>query len=228
MTSPARKGWRAIHGEARRRIAERIWPPGAQVPNETALAAEFGAARATVNRAMRALADEGLVERRRKGGTRVVEAPQRHARAVIPLIREEIEASGAAAGYRLIARERAVPPAEIAAAFRGENDAPGANERDALRVAALHLADDAPYVLEDRWINLEAAPGADGIAFDEISANEWLVRHAPFTDGDIAMSAVPASQAEAEALRIAPGAPLLAVERTTRAAGDVITIARLA
>ncbi|MEL7466773.1 MAG: GntR family transcriptional regulator [Pseudomonadota bacterium] len=212
-------GWRAIHGEARRRITERIWAPGARIPVEAALAEEFGVARATVNRAIRALADEGLVERRRKGGTRVVEAPRRQARAAIPLIREEIEATGAQAAYRLIPRPLSPPQKEIAALFGGAA---------AKQVAGLHLADGAPFVLEDRWINIEAAPEAARIAFDDVSANEWLVRNAPFTDGDIAMSARAASRNEAEALGVEPGAPLLIVERTTRADGRVVTVARLA
>lgn len=219
MSANARTGWRAIHGEARRRIAQRIWPPGALIPVEAALAEEFGVARATVNRAIRALAEEGLVERRRKGGTRVVEAPKRQARAAIPLIRDEIEATGRAPDYRLLSAVQKEPPADVALAFAGAASK---------HVVALHMADDAPFVLEERWINLGAAPAAAAIDFAEISANEWLVRNAPFTDGDIAMSAKPASDAEAEALRVSPGAPLFVVERATRADGVAVTIARLA
>ena len=47
------------------RIRENIWPPGANLPGEIELAKEFGCARATVNRAMRELVDEGILERHR-------------------------------------------------------------------------------------------------------------------------------------------------------------------
>ena len=43
------------------RIRENIWPPGANLPGEIELAKEFGCARATVNRAMRELVDEGIL-----------------------------------------------------------------------------------------------------------------------------------------------------------------------
>jgi hypothetical protein len=47
-------GWEDIRAEVLRRIRARDWPPGALIPGEEALAAEFGVARATVNRALRA------------------------------------------------------------------------------------------------------------------------------------------------------------------------------
>ena len=61
------------------------------MPGEVDLAEEFGCARATVNRAMRELADEGFIDRKRKAGTRIKSSPTRHAKFAIPLIRDEIE-----------------------------------------------------------------------------------------------------------------------------------------
>ena len=54
----------------------------------------YGAARATVSRAMRELADDGIVERRRKTGTRVRLSPIRQARFGIPVVKTEIEEAG--------------------------------------------------------------------------------------------------------------------------------------
>ena len=53
--------------------------PGDTVPGEAALAGEFGCARVTVNRALRELAEAGVVERRRRAGTRVLAATPRDA-----------------------------------------------------------------------------------------------------------------------------------------------------
>jgi formimidoylglutamate deiminase len=93
VTVPAIRSWQAVQDEVRRRIAERVWRPGAFIPHEADLAREFGCARATVNRALRELAEEGLLDRRRKAGTRVAVNPIRRARFDIPVIRDEIEAS---------------------------------------------------------------------------------------------------------------------------------------
>ena len=94
MPARGKASFKAIRDELARRIALRVWEPGALIPGEEALAAEFGAARATVNRALQELARSGVVEHRRKAGTRVARNPVREARFLIPLVRDEIEALG--------------------------------------------------------------------------------------------------------------------------------------
>ena len=61
----------AITSEVRRRIVDREWRQGDRIPDEAELAVEFGVARATVNKALQLLAEEGLLDRRRRAGTRV-------------------------------------------------------------------------------------------------------------------------------------------------------------
>ena len=80
------------------------------MPGEVDLAEEFGCARATVNRAMRELADEGFIDRKRKAGTRIKSSPTRHAKFAIPLIRDEIENSGETYRYALIRRDTPKTP----------------------------------------------------------------------------------------------------------------------
>ena len=65
--------------------------PGEFIPNEADLALELGCARTTVNRALRAVAETGLLDRRRKVGTKVTTNPVRKATISIPIIRQEIE-----------------------------------------------------------------------------------------------------------------------------------------
>ena len=62
--TPAEKvSFRDVKAEILRRITQQEWVPGALLPGEVDLAAEFAVARATVNRAMRELTEEGLLER---------------------------------------------------------------------------------------------------------------------------------------------------------------------
>lgn len=212
-------GWRSVRDEALRRIGSGEWKPGDTIPHEAALAQTLGCSRSTVNRAMRALADAGLVRRKRKAGTRVVEHPERRAQMRVPLIREEIEAGGAT--YRYAVREvgDGPAPAEEVSRFKGAQR---------LRfVSALHFANETPFVLEDRWINLDATPGAAEEDFAAVSANEWLVRNAPFTGGEIAVGVAAAQEPRASELRVAAGSPLLIVARETWAGDAVVTRARL-
>ena len=115
MTGP--NTWQGVQEEVRRRIRSREWKPGELIPTETDLACELGCARTTVNRALRELAEAGLIERRRKSGTRVARHPTGRAVIEIPLIRREVEATGARYGYALLSRAIGPPPARVAYAL---------------------------------------------------------------------------------------------------------------
>ena len=200
--------WQGVMEEVRRRIHARDWPPGALIPNEADLAAEFGVARATVNRALRTLAEAGLLDRRRKAGTRVALQPVAKATLDIPVLRLEVEARGKEYGYRRLARTEALPPDDIATAMQ-TGDAP------LLHIRALHLAGDAPYALEDRWINPGVIAAARDEPFTRISANEWLLANAPYTHGEIGFSATNADAREAAELGCATGSALFVLDRLT-------------
>lgn len=213
--------FRTIRDEMARRISERQWLPGALIPGEEVLAREFGAARATVNRALQELARAGLVERRRRAGTRVVLHPVREARFIIPLVRQEIEEKGAAYQYRLLSRKETTAP-EIVRARLGLGE-----EASLLNVRCLHLADRTPYQFEDRWINLGAVPMAWDADFGTISPNEWLVKNAPFTDAEFTFLAAAATAEEAPLLQLSEGAPVFVGERITWLREKPITLVRM-
>lgn len=221
MTVPAIRNWQAVQDEVRRRIAGRVWKPGDFIPNEADLAREFGCARATVNRALRELAEAGILDRRRKAGTRVAANPVRRARFDIPLVREEIEARGLSFRHAVLLRETEVPPPEI----RARMGTPA--EASLLHLRTLYTAGGAPYALEDRWINPEAVPRIGAEDFAGISPNEWLVREIPFEGGDFTFSAITSSAAEATALGCADGVGLFVLDRATWTSGRVITAVRL-
>ena len=215
------KGWEAIRAEVMQRIRLRIWPPGGLIPTEAVLAQEFGCARATVNRALTDLADQGVLERKRKAGTRVAMLPVRKATLDIPVIRAEVAARGQTYAFRLLTRTLATPPVGVAARL-------GLSSGVAmLHLETLHLADGQPQVFEDRWLNPDVLP-APAPDFARVSANEWLVSSVAFVTGDIAFSAEPASPAEADALSVAPGAALFITERCTWGVDAPITWVRLA
>ena len=79
-----------INTEMREWIQTGIWKQGGLIPVEVALAKEFGCARATLNHALRELAQEGILELRRKAGTRVVRPVGRSANFELPRILLEI------------------------------------------------------------------------------------------------------------------------------------------
>ncbi len=220
MSAPQFNTWQSVQDEVLRRIHAREWPPGSAIPHEADLAVEFGCARTTVNRALRAVAEAGLLDRRRKAGTRVALHPVRKATLSITIIRAEIEGLGMAYAYRRILAETVKAPAPVQRRLGIRND-------PMLHVRALHLADATPYVLEERWVRIASVPTIMEADLTQQSANEWLVANAPFTHGDIAFSASAASEAEATFLACAPGAALFVIARTTWNGAAPITSVRL-
>ena len=214
-------GWEAVRDEVLRRIRARVWPPGAVIPGEEALAVEFGVARATVNRALREVAESGLLERRRKAGTRVSLLPVRKATLEIPIIRQEVEGRGESYAQRILAERLA--PVPLAVALRMGL----AGGVELLFLETLHLAGGRPFAHEVRWLNPAVLPGGELPDFRHISANEWLVQNVAYTIGDIAFSAESASPEEALALGIRTGDPVFVTERVTWSGEAPITFVRL-
>ncbi|SHM15765.1 GntR family transcriptional regulator, histidine utilization repressor [Paracoccus solventivorans] len=199
----------AIETEVRRRIVEREWRQGQRIPDEADLAVEFDAARSTVNKALQRLADEGLLDRRRRAGTRVAVDPVRKATFAISIVREQVEQAGMAYSHRVVAQRRTPVPEDIAARL---GIAPGT---PLIHMRALHYGDGRPFQLEDRWLNPEAVRGLERADFLQLNANEWLVRNTPYLRAEMSFSAENASRRDARLLQTQVGQALLVLHRST-------------
>jgi len=204
------------------RIRAGEWGPGALLPGEVDLAYEFGCARATVNRALQELADEGVIERRRKAGTRVKQVRAREAKFAIPLVRAEVEASGARYRYALVSRTKVKAADWLAARLGLKTGAP------LLEVSCMHYADAAPFQYEHRWVNIAAVPQIEFADLTQTSPNEWLVNAVPFTDIDLSFTAISADETLARFLETKPGKAIFQAERTTWLDGQPVTHVMLA
>ena len=204
-----------------RRISNRRWQPGDLIPGEVELADEFGCARATVNRALRELADDGLLDRKRKAGTRVALNPVRKATVEIPVIRQDVEARGKTYSFNVLDRKDLAPTVVLQEQY-GLTDS-----TTLLGLWTLHRADTQPFAYEERWINLAVVPNIVDADLDTLSANEWLVRNTPLSRGEFTFSACNATAAECQLLECRQDAAVFVVNRTTWVMDDPITAVRL-
>ena len=213
--------YQSIKTEMREWIQTGIWKPGSLIPGEAMLAKQFGCARATVNRALRELAAEGKLDRRRKAGTRVIMPKGRTVNFEIPRIRLEIEETGATYRYALLLREIVIPPADVLSKLEISP------EVLTLHLRCLHYSNEAPFQFEDRWINLKTIPEAEQEKFEKISPNEWLVKHVPWTDAEHIISANNADVEKAELLSLAERDALFVIQRRTWRKENLVTYVRL-
>lgn len=198
--------WQSVQEDVLTRIRNGDWPEGELIPTEAELAGEYGCARATVNRALQALAQSGVLERRRKVGTRVARHPR--VQMVRFMLRREIEAAGKVYGYTPIDYQELSPPVDIARAMLLRT------EDVLLRIRSRFTADQALYCCEERWINGFATPGLSRDALQDISPCEWLLGHIPVNRGTMAMAATLAGKGfVSQALELPADAPVLLLER---------------
>lgn len=212
--------WQSVRAEVLERIRSREWPPGELIPTEQELARNLGCARATVNRALRELADSGLLERRRKVGTRVAATSARRTVLDMPAIRTEIEGMGATYAYHLSSFATCPPTDAAARALQV------AFPEDLVLVKATYTADGLPHCCEAIWLNPRILPPLTRQDVEEQSAQEWLASQVPLTHGRFSIMADAASGDCADNLTVDEGTPVLTIERTNWCDATPVSFAR--
>ena len=86
MSKSTLKSWKKVQDIVLSRIKSRQWAAGMLIPCEEQLALELGVSRTTVNRALRAVAEAGFLDRKRRAGTKVTKNPTRKATITMPII----------------------------------------------------------------------------------------------------------------------------------------------
>lgn len=103
----------AIANLFRQRIAEGVWPPGARVPSQGALAAELGVGRHVVRSALGRLSDQGLIERGQGRAARVRRHHVQFDLSERTRFSETVKRLGLRGEAELISFRRRRPPATV-------------------------------------------------------------------------------------------------------------------
>jgi GntR family histidine utilization transcriptional repressor len=197
------------------------WPPGFRLPFELEMAESYKCSRMTVNKAMNQLARTGLVERRKKSGSFVIQPHAQSAVLEISEIKQEVEGLGKAYRYKRASREMRKANADDRAML--DLSASG----KVIEISALHYAGERVFCFEERLINLAAVPEAAEETFEKIAPGTWLLQQVPWSAAEHKIKAVAADKQVAEALIVPVGAACLVVERRTSMQGVFITHVRL-
>lgn len=198
------------------------WSVGERIPSEIDLATAFGVARMTVNRALRELTDEGALERVAGVGTFVAQGKPQSNLLMIAHIRDEILARGHDYVCKVITQTRELAPFEVAAAFGLPEQAP------VFHLVCVHMENDRPIQLEDRYVNPAAAPGFLVQDFTVEPPSEYLynnVSHHELEIEHIVDACLP-TQDQARLLGMRPDEPCLTLARRTWTNGTPVTLVR--
>ncbi len=193
------------------------WRPGEAIPSETELAARFRVSQGTVRKAIDELATENLLVRRQGRGTFVATHAEEQVQfRFLRLTPDEGKPGGM--DRRFIDCRRLRAPAEIANALDLRPS------DSAIQVRRLLSFRGVPVVLDDIWL---PATLFKGLTAERLSGYRGPMYGLFETEFGVRMiraeekiRAVAADAAAAELLALAPGAPLLSVERLSRTYGD--------
>ncbi|WP_368646887.1 GntR family transcriptional regulator [Castellaniella ginsengisoli] len=193
------------------------WKPGEAIPSELELAGRFQVSQGTVRKAIDELAADNLLIRRQGKGTFV--ATHNEARVRYRFLRlTPDETRPAVSSSQILDCRRAKATAEVAAALDLRAGDAVVNMRRVLSF------DDVPTILDDIWL-----PGSvfKGLTLESLLRYRGPVYALFETEFGVSMvraeekiRAVAATGIQAELLRIAPGGPLLQVERIAYTYGD--------
>lgn len=202
-------------------IASGQWRPGDPVPSEATLMQRFRVSRMTVNRALRELAGEGLVNRVQGSGTTVAQLHRISSRLVIRDIHEEVEERGHVHTSRVLRAAKEKADAEHARAMGVRSGAA------VFHTVLIHMENGVPIQYEDRWVNPAAAPDYLKTDFGNVSPTLHLLQHAPLTEASYSIEACLPTAEEAKELGIRRTEPCLVMRRRTVSGANVASVARL-
>ncbi|KRU22783.1 UTRA domain-containing protein [Psychrobacter pocilloporae] len=214
------------------------WQAGSAISTEMALATEFGVSRMTVNRALKELSEERVLERRQGSGTFVAQQQFNHTFVEVRNIAEDLKSANRDYEAKVVSK-RAVTASllddELRRKFGIEEttntpDTTLDNRSDTpvlYEVKIIHVADGQPIQFEERWVDAKKVPEFIEQNFTVVNTSDYLVAKIPLESGSYTIRALAAPNEVADALQIAPQSPTLVLRRQTYSAGQVVTFVKM-
>ena len=198
-----------------------VWKEGEAVPSEPMLAQQFGVSRMTVNRAMRELTAEQTLIRIRGSGTYVAQQKYQTTLVEIKSIATEIRERGHVHRSELQHLSEVKASSALCAQFGWSSSA---GQRVLYHSVMVHLENEVPIQVEERWVNPAVAPDYMQQDFLRTTPNEYLMATAPLQSGQYVIEAIPAHDAIAHLLNMQQGDACLVLRRKTRSMNQVATV----
>jgi len=197
------------------------WPPGTLMPSEAELVAHFGVSRMTVNRAVRELQAEGLLERVQGVGTFAAQPYRASSTLTIRDLHTEI----AERGHKHDAQVLYVREEKVTAGLSKRMGLPAGGR--VFHSLIVHREDGVALLCEDRYVNPASAPDYLKVDFTRTTPTQYLLSVAPLWEAQYSIEASRPTAQEARLLDIEADEPCLVVVRRTESQGAPITLARL-
>ena len=219
------------------------WQAGNAISTEMALAEEFGVSRMTVNRALKELSEERVLERRQGSGTFVAQQQFNHTFVEVRNIAQDLKSANRDYKAQVVSKRcltAAMINDELRRKFGLETvvKPSGVKEVDVSKdidseaavlyeVKIIHFADGKPIQFEERWVDALKVPKFIEQDFSVVNTSDYLIAKSPLERGSYTIRALAAPDEIAALLQIARQSPTLVLCRQTYSAGQVLTFVKM-
>jgi len=215
------------------------WQAGNAISTEMALAEEFGVSRMTVNRALKELSEERVLERRQGSGTFVAQQQFNHTFVEVRNIAQDLKSANRDYEAQVVSkhaitadmlddelrRKFGIDEESVPVNTSAQTDA--SDEAVLYEVKIIHFADGQPIQFEERWVDAKKVPKFIDQDFSVVNTSDYLIAKSPLESGSYTIRALAAPDEIAEFLQIAPQSPTLVLRRQTYSAGQVVTFVKM-
>jgi GntR family histidine utilization transcriptional repressor len=214
-----------IYQQIKKTIQQKItageWTAGQKLPSENDLVVALEVSRMTINRALRELTQQGLINRVHGLGSFVAETPRHASLIELQDIALEIEQRGKRHTSRVLALKTIEASAEVAEQMGIIVAAPVYN------LCAVHLQDDTPLQLEMRYVNPQVVPEFINQDFTHSTSTAYLLEQFQPDEMEHIVRACLPDAHSCEQLLMNAGEPCLQLTRRTWKSDQVITYVTL-
>ena len=217
------------------------WQAGKAISTEMALAKEFEVSRMTVNRALKELSEERVLERRQGSGTFVAQQQFNHTFVEVRNIAQDLKSANRDYQAQVVSkraitanmlddelrRKFDIETAETSAHIKNNDVANSADATVLYEVKIIHFADGQPIQFEERWVDAQKVPEFIEQDFSVVNTSDYLIAKSPLERGSYTIRALAAPEEIANFLKIAPQSPTLVLRRQTYSAGQVVTFVKM-
>ncbi len=220
MTSslPSMPVFQTIKNFLLKEIQAGTWKEGDAIPSEAALAQQFNVSRMTVNRAVRELTTEQILNRIQGSGTYVAQQKYQATLVAIKSIADEIRSRGHIHRSELHALIEVEANEIMAQQFQVKLGL------SLFHSVIVHFENEVAIQVEDRWVNSTLAQDYLQQDFGSKTPNEYLMAVAPLQGVDYSIEAVMPPKAIADMLHISIKESCLVLHRKTRSQNQIATI----
>ena len=218
-TAKRQPAFQVIKAHVLAQIHEGVWKEGEAIPGEEALARKFGVSRMTVNRAIRELSNEQIVERVQGSGTYVAQQKYQSTLVEIRNIADEIAARGHKHRSELHRLERMKAGEALGRRFGLPP------EHTLYHSVVVHFENEQPIQVEDRHVCPNVAPDYLHQDFSSLTPNAYLMSVAPLQGVHFVIEACLPPANIRDMLRMPAAEPCLLLHRQTQSMGQVASVA---